>query len=81
MQVSLGVASLSNIEFRDAASASNYQPPTGAIQVDALNWRTVVYVKNKETFKTCLEWKHNSTTMVWNRIDQELNSDDFDHNL
>lgn len=68
------------IEFRDAASASNYQPPTGAIKVDALNWRTVVYVKNKETFKTCLEWKHNSTTMVWNKIDQELNSDDFDHN-
>lgn len=63
------------IEFRDPASAGNYQAPNGAIQEDQLNWRTVVYVKNKETFKTCLEWKHNSTTMVWNRIDQELNSD------
>ena len=36
------------IEFRDAASAGNYQAPNGTDQVDPLNWWTVAYVGPRE---------------------------------
>lgn len=61
-----------NIEFRDVASAQNYQAPDGAVQRDEVNWTTTVYVKNKTTFKTCLDWKENNTTKLWQAYDAEL---------
>ena len=51
------------IEFRDPASAGNYQAPNEAIQVDLLNWRTVVYVKNKKLSR--LASNGNTTAQQW----------------
>ncbi len=47
----------------------------GASRPSDAVWRVVVYVKDKETFKRCVDWKERDTQAVWDRFDHCEDSD------
>ena len=60
------------VEFRHVANASLYRAPLGAVKLNETTWKTDVYVKDKQIFQECLEWKYNNTTKAWAAYDQEV---------
>jgi hypothetical protein len=65
----------SAIEFKDVDMANNYQSPEGAKRLDDKSWEVTVSVKDKEIFKTCVDWKYGDTTKKWDVYNTELASE------
>lgn len=63
------------IEFKVETLAQNYQSPVGAKKVDDTNWEVTVYVKDKDVFADCVNWKYTDTTQKWELYNDELNNE------
>ena len=53
------------LEFFYEDNASAFAGNVGARKVNDSNWETVIFVTDKELFKTCVEWKYEDTTLAW----------------
>mmetsp|Transcript_33718 Transcript_33718/g.70103 ORF Transcript_33718/g.70103 Transcript_33718/m.70103 type:complete len:417 (-) Transcript_33718:69-1319(-) len=60
-----------SIQFFYPDLATSFAAPEGARMVtdddDACSWETVVFVKDKNLFLECIEWKFQDTTNQWQR--------------
>jgi hypothetical protein len=56
-----------NLEFFYQESAAAFAGNEWASKVDVLNWETVVYVKDKDQFQKCVEWKYADTATAWEK--------------
>ena len=56
-----------NLEFFYQENASAFAGNEGARKVNELNWETVIFVKDKDQFQKCVEWKYEDTTMAWEK--------------
>uniref|UniRef100_A0A6T7I4N0 Uncharacterized protein n=1 Tax=Attheya septentrionalis TaxID=420275 RepID=A0A6T7I4N0_9STRA len=53
-----------SVEFFDQKYRETYQAPVGARLMDGV-WQTSVFVKDKNIFKTCVDWKEQDTRNKW----------------
>eukprot|EP00173_Palmaria_palmata_P002256 Plantae.Rhodophyta-Palmaria_palmata.ctg24150.p1 GENE.Plantae.Rhodophyta-Palmaria_palmata.ctg24150~~Plantae.Rhodophyta-Palmaria_palmata.ctg24150.p1 ORF type:complete len:125 (+),score=19.05 Plantae.Rhodophyta-Palmaria_palmata.ctg24150:35-376(+) len=58
-----------NLKFFYQENAAAFAGNQGAskCKVDELNWETVVFVKDKDQFQKCVEWKYADTATAWEK--------------
>ena len=64
-----------NLEFFYEENAFAFAGNEGAKKVDELNWETVIFVKDKDQFQKCVEWKYGDTTIAWEKHRRFLDHD------
>ena len=56
-----------NLEFFYQENASVFAGNEGARKVNESNWETMIFVKDKDQFQKCVEWKYEDTTIAWEK--------------
>jgi hypothetical protein len=56
-----------NLEFFFQENAAAFAASEGARKVDDMNWETVIFVKDRDQFQKCVEWKYGVTKTAWDQ--------------
>ena len=58
------------LEFLTLLDANSFVGrPNLSQRIDDLTWQVTVFVKDKKTFRECVEWKGENTQTTWDRMD------------